>query len=210
MDLSVVIVNWNTRDLLRECLTSLRAALDGSPLESEVILIDNGSADGSAAMASAEFPEVRLVANSENRNYAAGNNQGLALARGEFVFLLNPDTIVPSGAPDALVAYLRENPETGMVAPALVHADGRPGLVGPVDQEVADRQDVERVAVLLDEVDGRTAVRPLEDVGTVSTLSDDRAVESVGLLGRLRLVAVGIDDEPVRARHHTGRATPAE
>jgi GT2 family glycosyltransferase len=125
VDLSVVIVNWNTRDLLRSCLGSLRAALDGSPLRSEVIVVDNASADGSAAMVAAEFPEVRVIANTENRNYAAGNNQGLRQAAGKFVLILNPDTELPAGAPDALVGFLRQDPRAGAVAPALVYPDGR-------------------------------------------------------------------------------------
>jgi GT2 family glycosyltransferase len=125
VDLSVIIVNWNTRDLLRACLASLRTSLAASPLAAEVIVVDNASADGSAAMAAAEFPEVQLLANGENRNYAAGNNQGLRLATGEFQLLLNPDTEVPPGALEALVRFLRETPEAGAVAPALVYPDGR-------------------------------------------------------------------------------------
>jgi len=124
VDLSVVIVNWNTCDLLRRCLESLREALAGSALLAEVIVIDNASTDGSAAMVAREFPEFRLLANGENRNYAAGNNQGLELAGGEFVLLLNPDTEVPAGGLESLVSFLRERPRAGAVAPALVHPDG--------------------------------------------------------------------------------------
>lgn len=125
MDLSVVIVNWNTRELLRACLASLRAALALSELSAELIVVDNASSDGSAAMVAAEFPEARLFANDANLNYAGGNNQGIAAASGEFILLLNPDTEVPPGAPDALVRLLRELPEAGAAAPALVFPDGR-------------------------------------------------------------------------------------
>jgi len=125
VDLSIVIVNWNTRELLRACLRSLETALAGDGLETETIVVDNASADGSAAMVASDFPWARLIANAENRNYAAGNNQGLALAAGEFVLLLNPDTEVPPGALQALIAFLRENPRAGAVSPALVHPDGR-------------------------------------------------------------------------------------
>lgn len=124
MDLSIVIVNWNTRELLRACLGSLRTALEGSPLRAELIVVDNGSADDSAAMVAEAFPEARLVANRENRNYAAGNNQGLSLAEGEYQLLLNPDTEVPPGALERLVEFLRERPDAGAVAPALVGPDG--------------------------------------------------------------------------------------
>ncbi len=125
MDLSVVLVNWNTRDLLRACLASLRTALADVTGGSEVIVVDNASTDGSAAMVAAEFPEVRLVANQENRNYAAGNNQGLAAARGRWVLLLNPDTEVPRGAPGALIQCLEEHSQAAAVAPALTYPDGR-------------------------------------------------------------------------------------
>lgn len=126
MDLSVILVSWNTRELLRACLRSLREALAGSPLRAEVLVVDNASADGSAAMVAAEFPEVRLLANTENRNYAAGNNQGIAAASGELLLLLNPDTEVPRGALEALASLLRERPGAGAAAPALVYPDGRP------------------------------------------------------------------------------------
>ena len=125
MDLSVIIVNWNTRDLLRACLASLRTALAQSPLSAEVLVVDNASSDGSAAMVAAEFREARLFANRENLNYAGGNNQGIAAATGEYVLLLNPDTEVPVGAPDALIEFLRSHPRAGAVAPALVYPDGR-------------------------------------------------------------------------------------
>jgi GT2 family glycosyltransferase len=125
VDLSVVIVNWNTRELLRACLASLRAACRTSDLQTEVIVVDNASTDGSAEMVAAEFAEVRLIANAENRNYAAGSNQGLRPAAGHFILLLNPDTEVPAGVGDHLVRFLRNHPEAGAAAPALIYPDGR-------------------------------------------------------------------------------------
>lgn len=125
MDLSVVVVNWNTRAMLRDCLASLQADLATAPLSAEVIVVDNASADGSADMVAREFPEYTLLANSENRNYAGGNNQGLALARGEFVLLLNPDTVIPPGSLEKLIQVLRDDPRAGAVSPALVYPDGR-------------------------------------------------------------------------------------
>lgn len=126
MDLSVVIVNWNTRDLLRECLLSLRAATRASPLATEVIVVDNASADGSAEMVARDFPECRLIANQANRNYAAGSNQGIHAATGRLVLLLNPDTAVEPGAFECLAATLDDSPQAAAVAPALVHPDGSP------------------------------------------------------------------------------------
>jgi GT2 family glycosyltransferase len=128
VDLSVILVNWNTRDLLAGCLRSLRevkAAFGRAGRQLEVIVVDNASADGSAAMVAARFPEVRLIANPENRNYAAGSNQALEVAQGDWLLLLNPDTEVPAAAPLALLRFLEERPRAGAVAPALAHPDGR-------------------------------------------------------------------------------------
>ncbi len=128
MDLSVVIVNWRTRELLAACLQSLRAAL-GHRLATgaaEIIVVDNASEDGSAEMVRGRFAEVCLIANRENRGYAAGNNQGIAAARGRHVMLLNPDTEVPRAAIERLEACLAECPRAGAAAPMLIYPDGRP------------------------------------------------------------------------------------
>ncbi len=98
---SAVIVNWNTRELLRACLQSLANSL---PPPDEIVVVDNASADGSAAMVADAFPEVTLIANPDNRRYAAANNQGIAHARGDLVWLLNPDTEV---AADTLATLIR-------------------------------------------------------------------------------------------------------
>ena len=79
-DLSIIIVSWNTRDLLRGCLRSLAETL--APVTAEIIVVDNASSDGTAAMVAADFPAVRLIANADNRGFAAANNQGLAIATG--------------------------------------------------------------------------------------------------------------------------------
>jgi GT2 family glycosyltransferase len=128
VDLSVVIVNWRTRELLVACLQSLHAALGGRVAagDAEVIVVDNASGDGSAAAVREQFPAVRLIANEENRGYAAGNNQGIAAASGDNIMLLNPDTEVPREAVARLEACLRERPRAGAAAPMLVYPDGRP------------------------------------------------------------------------------------
>ena len=97
--LSVVVLSWNTRELTLACL---RALHDESPAHRrEVIVVDNGSEDGSADAIAEQFPEVRLIRNDDNRLYAAGNNQGAAVAAGEFVVTLNSDTEVRAGARSA-------------------------------------------------------------------------------------------------------------
>ena len=90
----------------------------------EIIVVDNASADGSAAMVAAEFPAVRLIANTENVGFTRGNNQGLAVARGRYVFFLNPDTEVVGDALAVMVAYLDAHPEVGALGPQLRYGDG--------------------------------------------------------------------------------------
>jgi GT2 family glycosyltransferase len=120
--LSVVVLSWNTKALTLACLRALHAETPRHPRE--VIVVDNGSQDGSAEAIAAAYPGVQLLCNAENRLYAAGNNQGVALAQGEFVCTLNSDTEVRPGALDALVEFLQQHPGHGAVAPRLVDPDG--------------------------------------------------------------------------------------
>ncbi|MBN2492114.1 MAG: glycosyltransferase [Planctomycetes bacterium] len=121
-ELSVVILNWNTADLLLACLRALaRHSFAGSH---EILVVDNGSSDGSADRVAAEFPGVRLVRNAANLGYSAGNNVGLRLARGRHILLLNSDTEVGPGALDRLVAFLDRHPRAGAVSCRLTHPDG--------------------------------------------------------------------------------------
>jgi N-acetylglucosaminyl-diphospho-decaprenol L-rhamnosyltransferase len=124
MDLSVITVSYNTRELLRGCLASVVSTL-GSRLEHEVVVVDNASTDGTAAMLRQDFPWVRLLSNTENLGFAAGNNQGLAESRGRFLLLLNPDTVAREGALEAMVGLLEERTEVGVVGPKLLFPDGR-------------------------------------------------------------------------------------
>ena len=122
--LSVLIVNWNTRDLLRACLLSLREHPPTTePMET--IVVDNASDDGSAEMVRAEFPEAILVASPVNTGYARGNNLAFAAARGDKFLTLNPDTEVRPGKLDGAVDALVRHPKAGAVAVRLVGTDGR-------------------------------------------------------------------------------------
>ncbi|MGC8787812.1 MAG: glycosyltransferase family 2 protein [Anaerolineae bacterium] len=125
MDLSVIIVSWNVKGLLAECLASVYTASDRRPWQCEVLVVDNASSDGSPEMVRERFPQVFLLANRENVGFAAANNQGMALAQGRFVFLLNPDTVVRRDALDILVRFMDETPSAGMAGPRLVYPDGR-------------------------------------------------------------------------------------
>jgi GT2 family glycosyltransferase len=112
-DLSIVVVSWNTRDLLRDCLASVQARL--GPLDAEVIVVDNASGDDTAEMVRREFPTVHLVANADNRGFAAANNQGLAIARGRYVLLLNPDTVVLDDVLAGAVEHADRHPDVAVV-----------------------------------------------------------------------------------------------
>lgn len=133
--LSIIIVNWNTRDLLRQCLASL--PWDDPALPLEVIVADNGSDDDSVAMVEAEFPQVRLIRNEANVGFVRATNQGLRAATGDFLLLLNSDTEVQPGALERLVQALDEHPEAGAVGPALLNTDGTPQVsFGPLPRMI--------------------------------------------------------------------------
>lgn len=133
IDLSIIIVNWNVRDLLRRCLQSIlvsaasplpQSTNSQPPLNLQIIVIDNGSTDGSAQMIRAEFPQVHLIANADNPGFAAANNQGIALACGRYLLLLNPDTECVGAALSLLVDYADAHPDVGLVGPQLLNPDG--------------------------------------------------------------------------------------
>ncbi|MCA9874348.1 MAG: glycosyltransferase family 2 protein [Anaerolineales bacterium] len=121
-DLSIIIVNWNVRDLLRACLESIDQNRAG--LDLEVIVVDSASGDGSAAMLAADFPWVTLIACTENVGFPRGNNLGIAKANGRYILLLNPDTVVVGQALATLLTYLQDHPDVGVVGPQLLNADG--------------------------------------------------------------------------------------
>lgn len=134
IDLSIVIVNWNVRELLGRCLASLLqgqapaaggcfALADGRTFE--VLVVDNASTDGSAEMVRQAHPQVQVIENA-NRGFAAGNNVGIARSRGRYVMLLNPDTEVVGAALATLLDYMDAHPDVGVVGPRLLYGDGRP------------------------------------------------------------------------------------
>ncbi len=123
VDVSVCIANWNCRDLLRDCLRSLRAQPPGIRLE--IIVVDNNSQDGAADMVARDFPEVLLLRNRSNRGFARANNQAAELARGQYLFFLNNDTLVPPGTLRRLLDFCESHPGVGMVGPRLRDGQGR-------------------------------------------------------------------------------------
>lgn len=122
MDLSIIIVSWNTREMTRDCLATV--ASGHGDLKVEVFVVDNASTDGSADMVAAEFPDVHLIRNADNRGFAAANNQAFARASGRYVLLLNSDTLVHGDVLSASVTWLDTHPEDGAMGCRVVNADG--------------------------------------------------------------------------------------
>ncbi len=129
MDLSVVILSWNTRDLLLECLSTILAEIEGERrdlgLKAEVIVVDNASQDGSAAAVQEAFDEVRVISLPENRGYAAGNNAGIEVANGELLLLLNSDAFLAPGALRTVREVFETDQDVGAAGIQLLHEDGR-------------------------------------------------------------------------------------
>lgn len=122
MDLSIVIVNWNTREMLRDCLQSVFDNIGA--LEAEVFVVDNASEDGSPDMVVTNFPQAILICNAENRGFATANNQALASARGEYVLLLNSDTLVHGTVLESSQQYMNAHPDVGVLGCRVHNADG--------------------------------------------------------------------------------------
>ncbi len=140
--LSVIIVSWNVRDLLRGCLRSLIDDVTRNAIDAHITVIDSASSDGSPDMVRAEFPEVNLIASPENIGYVKGNNlalQGMGngtwgigsggyspfpVLNSQFVWLLNPDTVVHSGATQSLLDFMQTHPRCGLCGPKLLNPDG--------------------------------------------------------------------------------------
>ena len=122
MKISIIIINWNVKQLLAACLDSIYQSNTTATLET--IVVDNASGDDSIQMVRDRFPQVKLIANAENLGFAKGNNIGVTQASGDFIFLLNPDTRLHADALSILLDYLQSHPETGVVAPQLLWPDG--------------------------------------------------------------------------------------
>jgi len=122
MDVSIIIVNWNTKKLLKDCLTSIYEQTGN--LGYEVLVVDNCSSDGSTEMVKADFPQVILIQNKENRGFAAASNQAIAVARGRYVLLLNSDTLVLDKAIKKTITFADEHPNAGAIGCRVLNPDG--------------------------------------------------------------------------------------
>lgn len=122
LDVSVVIVNYNVRGFLEQALSSVHRAVRS--LRAEVFVVDNNSVDGSVAMVRERFPDVRAIANRENVGFARANNQAIREARGRYLFILNPDTLVQEDTLDRMVAFMDAHPDAGAVGCRILNPDG--------------------------------------------------------------------------------------
>jgi GT2 family glycosyltransferase len=119
--LSVVVVNYNTRDYLQACLESLQKTIN---IDLEIIVVDNASSDGSVEMVRSRFSDVNLIANTENQWFCGGNNTGIKASQGQYVLLLNPDTVVEPDALSLMVNFLDASPSYVGVTAQLIYPDG--------------------------------------------------------------------------------------
>ncbi len=128
LDIAIIIVSWNVRDYLADCLRSVYTDLRQSGLRASTWVVDNNSTDGTAELVADLFPHVHLIQNDHNPGFGAANNQGMRAAASHeprYYFLLNPDTFVRPGALRALVNFMDSTPQAGMAGARLVYGDGR-------------------------------------------------------------------------------------
>ncbi len=122
LDLSISVVNWNTKDILRNCLKSIYVSTH--KIDYEIFVVDNASSDGSPEMVEKTFPKVKLIRNKENLGFAKANNQVIKLGNGRYILLLNSDTIVLDEALDKMVEFMNDHPDAGAAGCRLLNSDG--------------------------------------------------------------------------------------
>jgi GT2 family glycosyltransferase len=123
MDLSVIIVNYNVRHFLEQCLHSVRKASENT--DCEIFVVDNNSADGSCSMVISQFPEVRLIRNLHNAGFSAANNQAIRLSTGKFILLLNPDTLVEEDTFTRCLKFMKGHPDAGALGVKMINGNGK-------------------------------------------------------------------------------------
>lgn len=228
--LSIIIVSFNTRELLRECLQAVfsRVALD----DVEVIVVDNASRDGSPEMVRQDFPAVRLLARQDNPGFGGGNNVGVAAASGDFIFLLNSDAILRTDTPHRLAHWLQHHPDVACVGPRIVLPSGevQPQAFGhlPSPWRLLMQALGGATAGLprLEGVDGRVRFGPEYTVGWLSGVCmcmrrehylavggfDERFFmygEDVALCGRLRRFGASVLLDESDVMHYGGASSPS-
>jgi GT2 family glycosyltransferase len=184
MDLSIIVVNWNTRELLQRCLEAVQATVEG--LRYEIWVVDNGSQDGSAEMVGKQFPGTRLIANSENAGFARANNQALRLCQGRYALLLNSDAFLQAGTAQRLVETLEADNRAGIGGPRLVYPDGREqrshGRLPSLGSEVLSMLGLDKLNLA---ASTRGSCRKVMETGMVSgacLLARKAMLDEIGLL----------------------------
>jgi len=184
IDLSAVIVNWNTAALLKACLYSLSAA-PADPVM-EIIVVDNASSDGSADLVRQELPEVRLIESPRNVGFTHASNEGIAASHGRYVLLLNSDTLVPPGLLSTLVGFMEQHPNVGACGPRLVRPDGKPqefGFGGDPTLSYLVRRGLYRLLWKRALHDWNTAqVQEVDWVSGACLLARRQAIDQIGML----------------------------
>jgi GT2 family glycosyltransferase len=192
MDLSVIIVNWNTKALLLDCLRTVEANRVDSPGRAiSVYVVDNGSTDGSPAAVREAFPDVHVIETGKNLGFAAGNNVALKLAKSRYALLLNSDTLVPLGVLSGLIRNMDERPEIGVCSPLLLNADGSAQICWARFQNVVseitgqlDRSQSPYPLNFYDQIELRATMSPfvVDWVGGACFMVRAEAVREVGLM----------------------------
>jgi N-acetylglucosaminyl-diphospho-decaprenol L-rhamnosyltransferase len=193
MDLSIVILNYKTQRLTRQCIKTIM--LYRPAVDFEIIVVDNNSGDGVEEMLRKHYPEARFVQSGKNLGFAAGNNVGIRAATGRYVMILNPDITVKPGAVEAVIRYMDEHKDVGMVGPRLVKPDGNvdescyrfPGYMIPVYR----RTPLSKLAA------GRRALDHylMADYDRRLTREVDWLLGAVLIVRRSALLEVGLFDE---------------
>ena len=195
MDLSVIIVNWNTTKLLEDCLRSIFNFT--KDISFEVIVVDNGSKDGSQAMVKKKFPQVKLISNSNNLGFAKANNQGIKMAKGEYVLLLNSDTYLIENSFKKLVEKTNEFDELGALGPLLLNEDRS------IQQSVGFFPHLPQVfwwMTFIDDLPGGTTLKPYHvdhDSFYKSKHEVDWVTGAAFLIPKKVIVTVGMLDEKI-------------
>jgi GT2 family glycosyltransferase len=166
MDLSIVVISWNTKQLLRDCLESIYKSTHN--ISFEIIVVDNASIDGSVEMVKNEFSKIILIENDVNVGFAKANNIAFPFASGSYVLLLNSDTVVQLGALDSAVGFMNQHHDVGGLTPKILNSDGtiqHPGYIKEpsLETEIYDAFELRRV-LKLERTDTRAAESEVYDV----------------------------------------------
>ena len=126
IDVSIIIVNWNTKDLLVDCINIIKDQI--KTIKFEIIVVDNNSTDGSQSEIRKKFKDVLLITNDENLGFSKANNIGLKYTNGKYICLLNSDTAVLDNALDKMYAFMEQNKNTGILGPAILNDDSKKNM----------------------------------------------------------------------------------